>query len=366
MKVNTNDKGYEWIRELPPALQEEALNWPGIPPPNGTVSQFVNPPNGNTLGRVVAILCLVIATLAVCLRAYARVVILRKVHVEDFLALSGYALFVAFVYCIFSIIGASGLFVHQWDIRIKDMAEMIWFIHLSANFYAISVMTLKAAILLEWTRLFAPYGISPWFSRTAYILLTINVIFYSSGVIASASSCRPYKRIWDRTVPGKCINTFILDMASSGINVSLDIAILLLPQKLIWRLQMTMKRKIGTSIIFGIGVLATISGIYRLVATLQYITSDDTTYTISAVGSGCLFEMLCTILVFCTPTFPAIVRGNKWLKGIASSLLSWIPTFSARSGSRWVSFESKAIRLGNVDSGGSANQLPGSRPQQEG
>lgn len=80
-------------------------------------------------------------------------------------------------------------------------------------------------------------------------------MFYSSGVIASASSCRPYKRIWDRTVPGKCINTFILDMTSSGINVTLDLAILLLPQKLIWRLQMTLRRKIGTSIIFGIGVL---------------------------------------------------------------------------------------------------------------
>jgi hypothetical protein len=53
------------------------------------------------------------------------------------------------------------------------------------------------------------------------------------------------------------------------------------------------------------------------------------------------------ILVFCTPTFPAIVRENSFLKKVASSFLSWIPTFSARSSSRWSNFEFK--QLGNAD-----------------
>jgi len=156
-------------------------------------------------------------------------------------------------------------------------------------------MLLKAAILLEWTRLFAPYGISPWFSvcillknsftlcctlsgsviicnhypievvkhptahyviqKTCYILLVVNALYYSFCVIASTASCRPYKRIWDKTIPGKCINSLILTMASAGVNVLLDVAILALPQNLIWRLQMGMKRKIGISAIFGMGVL---------------------------------------------------------------------------------------------------------------
>ena len=74
---------FEWIHSLPWELQEAALNGPALTPPNGTVSQFVNPPNKNALGNFVAIFCLLIATLAVCLRTYAKLFIHRKVHIED-------------------------------------------------------------------------------------------------------------------------------------------------------------------------------------------------------------------------------------------------------------------------------------------
>lgn len=96
---------------------------------------------------------------------------------------------------------------------------------------------------------------------TCYSILVVNSLFYSSGVIASALSCRPYVRIWDRRVPGTCINTMILDMASSAFNVISDVAILALPQNIIWRLQMTTRRKIGLSLIFAIGLMYAISAI---------------------------------------------------------------------------------------------------------
>ncbi|KAF2020919.1 hypothetical protein BU24DRAFT_10992 [Aaosphaeria arxii CBS 175.79] len=341
------------IHSLPPLARENPLDGPSIPPPNGTTSRFDNPPNGNSIGRFVAIFCLVVTTLAVGLRAYTRIFIHKKIHIEDFLGFSGYALFICFVYCIFAIIAGVGVFVHQWDIRVRDMAEELWYIHLGFNFYTTSVMFLKAAILLEWTRLFAPYGISPWFSRTCYTLLVFNILFFSTCIIVSASSCRPYKGTWDRAIPKTCTKTFILDMASSCVNVVLDIAVLVLPQNLIWRLQMTLRRKIGIAIIFGIGLLALISAIYRLVATARFLTSSDKIYAISAVGSACLLEILCVILVFCTPTFPAIVRKHAVLKKAASYLLS-----------RSV-FGSKPKEPGNELLTLNAGEMPRSRPQPE-
>lgn len=44
-------------------------------------------------------------------------------------------------------------------------------------------------------------------------------------------------------------------LTSTTVQVVSDIAMFLLPQRIIWRLQMTRGEKIGISIIFGIGKL---------------------------------------------------------------------------------------------------------------
>jgi hypothetical protein len=74
---------YEWIHSLPPGERESALDGPSVAPPNGTISHLDNPSNGNGLGKFVAIFCLVVTTLAVCLRAYARFFVHKKLHLED-------------------------------------------------------------------------------------------------------------------------------------------------------------------------------------------------------------------------------------------------------------------------------------------
>ncbi|CAG8974562.1 hypothetical protein HYALB_00004358 [Hymenoscyphus albidus] len=240
-------------------------------------------------------------------------------------------LFVSFTYCIYTLCRGVGFFVHQWDIRVKDTKDMLYYIHFSACFYAMSVMCLKVAILLEWTRIFSPHGISRRFSRICYTLLVINVCFYTASVIASALSCRPYKRIWDKLVPGTCINTMILDVTSSAINVLSNIIILLLPQHIIWRLQMTLKRKIGVALVFGVGIICVASALGRLVATVEYFQSPDVSYHVSAVGIWCLSEMTCLLIVCCCPTISKIFNEGQIFSRVFSSLQSLRGTRQSRN-----------------------------------
>lgn len=46
-----------------------------------------------------------------------------------------------------------------------------------------------------------------------------------------------------------------MDAPSAVFNLVLDILILLLPQQVIWTLQLTKSKKIGISFIFGVGIL---------------------------------------------------------------------------------------------------------------
>jgi hypothetical protein len=69
------------------------------------------------------------------------------------------------------------------------------------------------------------------------------------------------------------------------------------------------------------------------------------------------------ILVFCTPTFPAIVRKHAMLKRIASYLISWVSIISVRSASLRTIFESRPKEPGNELLTLNASDMPRSESQ---
>lgn len=58
-----------------------------------------------------------------------------------------------------------------------------------------------------------------------------------------------------RWLDGTCINDIPLDITSAIVNLVVDIGILLLPQRVIWKLNMTPKNRRGVSAIFGLGIM---------------------------------------------------------------------------------------------------------------
>jgi hypothetical protein len=85
--------------------------------------------------------------------------------------------------------------------------------------------------------------------------LWTNVAFYTAVLIAANISCKPYAKLWDKTVPGTCNNNNAFDVATASYNFVSDFLILLLPQRIIWRLHLKLKKKIGIAVIFAIGLM---------------------------------------------------------------------------------------------------------------
>ena len=63
--------------------QEEFLNGPGLPPPDGVTPNFTEPPVLQITGYVVLCVCLFISMLVVCMRLYTKARIIRVVSPED-------------------------------------------------------------------------------------------------------------------------------------------------------------------------------------------------------------------------------------------------------------------------------------------
>ena len=117
-----------------------------------------------------------------------------------------------------------------------------------------AICFVKVAILLQYKRIFVPLkdGVT-YYSILAIIWL--NGLYYAVNLFVGVFTCIPRQKIFESEIPGRCHHSVTWFVASGLINVVSDFAILILPIFCISMLQMPLKRKIGTSVVFAIGLL---------------------------------------------------------------------------------------------------------------
>ncbi|TGJ81387.1 hypothetical protein E0Z10_g7367 [Xylaria hypoxylon] len=336
------------IPYLPKEQQEALLAGPALAPPDGIDANFDNPPNGNDIAHATFVICFVFATFSFFVRMYARLLGLRSVKVEDALTFVAYATYVGYIYCAYRLMIEYGYFIHQWDLHLGDLIEITYILQIGGILYSVTLPLLKASILLEWTRLFVPQGTRNVFWWLCMILVGIQLSFLVASVFALCFTCIPYQKIWDFTIPGKCIKKSELEITSATIHFASDVVILVLPQKVIWSLQMSLKKKLGVSFIFSLGVLACLSAVLRLVSTIEYSTTDDVTYAVSAVVLWALAEMTCGFIVLGMPTAPKVLLETRLISRIKASFKSRTGSNQNESNKTGLSQASKPSNTGNL------------------
>ncbi|KAI1747027.1 hypothetical protein F4782DRAFT_535808 [Xylaria castorea] len=290
------------------------LNSPALPPPANVHPNFENPPNNNRLALGITIAALVVTTLAVLMRIHSWIYVMKHYtgRVEAFLVVAGYGSFLAYIILSFRVINTEiGFFVHQWDVLVKDTIPFSKTIYFGGLVYNSAILPVKAAILTEWMRIFSPRTRNG-FWWTCQILLWFNVLYYTAATIVEARQCTPQAKVWDPTVQGGyCLDTKTVELTSSSINIVSDLVILLAPQHVIWRLQLSKAKKLGVALIFAVGVFGFISAIFRLVATHDYLVSKDATYAVSPVAFWAVAEMTSVFLVYGMPSIPSAMHAAK-------------------------------------------------------
>ncbi|KAI1265008.1 hypothetical protein F5Y18DRAFT_436429 [Xylariaceae sp. FL1019] len=309
---------------------EEILAGAALEPPPGAVVDFENPPNMTALGNSVAIAGLVVTSLTVLIRIHSWAFVLTSVkgRLEAFLVISGFASYIGFAYSLLRIGTVElGWWVHQWNVTVGDTIPFAYWVYIAGLLYNSAIAPVKVAILVEWMRIFSPRNHNA-FWWLCQIVLWINTVYYIAATIVEAMQCTPRARIWDPTVDGTCLPTKVVEVASSTINVISDVVILVAPQFVIWRLQLSKGKKVGVALVFAVGLFGTISSIFRLVATQAYLRSEDSTYTVSAVGFWAYSEMTSVFLVYGLPAIPSFYASassrlslyyTHWTNGKLSS-----------------------------------------------
>ena len=124
----------------------------------------------------------------------------------------------------------------------------------SAVVYCCAVFTIKLAILLEFLRIFSPGRNNNTF-WIFHILIWLNFLFYVIIVFIHIFPCQPIEKFWRPWIDGRCLDSPGLNVAVASFNSASDLSLLIAPQKVIWNLQMSFKRRLGVSAIFLAGLL---------------------------------------------------------------------------------------------------------------
>ncbi|GLB11181.1 hypothetical protein AtubIFM57258_007601 [Aspergillus tubingensis] len=132
--------------------------------------------------------------------------------------------------------------------------------------------------------------------------------------------CRPHEAIWKFYIPSKCYSLPDVMLTSASVQVASDITMFFLPQRIIWRLQMNWQKKIGVSIIFGVGILASVAACFRLSHTVAFANTTDTMYLIGPLLFWACGEMTCGFFILSVPCLSKLIIESGLPRSVKQSL----------------------------------------------
>ena len=158
--------------------------------------------------------------------------------------------------------------------------------------------------------------------------------------------------MWNPDIPGHCIESRSIWIISGVVNVLSDFSILILPFPIIWRLQIPKSKKLGIVAVFGVGLLASITSIIRLVYSIElyHVRSDTPIYVLDQdrigiwryslattsrlrsyvsvyLQSSSFVEIAIGLIVGCLPVLPRFFQHLSRKASASSTSRNTISTF---------------------------------------
>ncbi|KAK7938116.1 uncharacterized protein PG986_014984 [Apiospora aurea] len=284
-------------------------------------------------------------------RLVARYTISGKLFGDDIiivlasiLALSADALILA--------TGFLGFGLHLWDVDPAHAPALLQLVYAGQVVYSLVKTLAKVAILCLIRQIFAHVT---WIRR----VVKVGFVFYfCSGVAFTAVvvlQCLPVQATWIPSLrsSSKCLDIQAVGYATGALTIAEDIFMIILPLPHLFRMQMSIKKKLSVSLLFGfafilfefsglgddVGILAltacshtrnsaTITSIVRLKYLVEYGTSVDLTWTNVETGMVSMIEVHSNIIC---ASLPALWR---WFWNLAGAVWEMLIDRGAKEKSR--------------------------------
>ncbi|KAI7228396.1 hypothetical protein KC330_g7921 [Hortaea werneckii] len=226
-----------------------------------------------------AIACAVLSTAVVGLRWYTRARLVRCLGWDDYVILLSLIL----IWTMTALIAAAvayGIGTYPPTTTsttsppsIQTPLSLITILMITTNnLWALTVTITKTSILMQYLRIFS----DPRFRIACYILLVSLLPAVCWAVLGGTLLCRPVRKLWDPAVQGGgCMSAEKYWLSVAGLDVGLDVFVLVLPLPGIWGLRLPRRQKGGLVVVFLLGFFVCAVSVVRLLTVFLVARTGD-------------------------------------------------------------------------------------------
>ncbi|MCJ1269651.1 hypothetical protein MMC22_009543 [Lobaria immixta] len=242
----------------------------------------VRPADGDQ-DRAATLLAVVISTTllstaTVLLRVYTRIKVLRNLGWDDYTIIVAQALSILGTILIVQMV-VNGVGRHMYYLPIDHIVNAGLYFVIVEITYIVAIVSVKCSVCLFLLRIMAR-GTSkrlPWF---LYLLMAVMTVLSIATTIVILLQCTPPARQWDPRVKGTCRSypkRLGIGYAQMAWSICTDVICALFPILILWKSKMNKRAKYAVWAIMGVGLLAGMCCIVKMVY-LEKLAKGDFTY----------------------------------------------------------------------------------------
>ncbi|KAI1457885.1 hypothetical protein F4805DRAFT_457328 [Annulohypoxylon moriforme] len=251
-----------------------------------------------------------VATIFVLARLYTNI---RKPQWSDLLVTIG---LLANIGTQISMIMNTQYFRHGWHLPLcwinGHYQQAIYLWSILAN---VSLPCSKLATLLLYLQIFT---VSRAMRIAIYIGMAAVTALYMTAIIATSYFAVPHAgETWDSVIAKSASGHFFSQywgVASASASLVIDLFLFILPLPILWKLNLSSRRKLQISGVFSVGLLAVAAGIISLIFRVFSINGSpqgrDVSYTAAVVSILLLIDMNASLVIPCSTAFAKFTRDR--------------------------------------------------------
>ncbi|KAI1430161.1 hypothetical protein F5Y12DRAFT_4927 [Xylaria sp. FL1777] len=269
---------------------------------------------------ILQVIFLALAWLASLMRAFVKLVLLRKVGLDDYLMLLSLLGYTATGYFVISSIIYGGLGKPGVDSP-EDLE--ITLRNLFANMAISGPVSglARVSIALFILRI----AVTKWHRTVLYAIIGITTVITIPYFFVVVFQCSPPSHFWEKIregTSGSCNHGQVVEIYTvvwGSFSVAMDWTLGLLPIVMLWNVRINRQSKFGIAAILGFGIIAGIALIIRLI----YLRKNNQASGIIAVAISAITELALGIIAGCIATMPPLFKRMGLEFGANSKRLTY-------------------------------------------
>ncbi|KAJ0116653.1 hypothetical protein J7T55_009803 [Diaporthe amygdali] len=202
------------------------------------------------------------------------------------------------------LLSANGLGKDMWTLPMYKIENVLFYYFIGELFYFAAQSMNKISILIFLLRVFQHNDLNRFIWATMGLCAAYAVSFF----FATFFQCWPINHAWmqlEEWHVGYCNNIHLQGWLSAAFNILIDIIILILPLYELYKLHVSLHKKLMLMIMFSLGIFVTVASIIRLRTLVLFANSTNITYDYMDAAYWSTIELYAGII---TASLPAVYK----------------------------------------------------------